>query len=287
MALAAGDLTARGELSGQDDDLDAIVAGLNMLAEDMRDREEARLAAELERQRLSDHSKQLESANQALSEFAYVASHDLQEPLRMVASFTQLLAKRYQGKLDPDADTYIGFAVDGAQRMQALIQALLDYSRVGGHALKLEVVDVGTIVDEALELVQLSLTESLADVVVGAMPTLPADAKQLVRVFQNLFANATKYKAQRPLELHIDARPEGDAWHFRVKDNGIGFEQRHATVIFGLFQRLHARDAYAGTGIGLAICRKIIEAHGGRIWAESKLDVGTTIHFTLPMARAT
>jgi light-regulated signal transduction histidine kinase (bacteriophytochrome) len=282
MALAAGDLTTRGELSGEDDDFDAIIAGLNMLAEDFRDREEARLAAEEERSRLTERSEQLEKSNQALTEFAYVASHDLQEPLRMVSSFTQLLAKRYQGKLDADADTYIRFAVDGALRMQALIQALLEYSRVGEHVLSVAIIDVSSVVADALRTLELSLNEVGAKVNVDVLPTLRADARQLARVFQNLIANAVKYRSERPLRLDIDAMHEGSSWHFRITDNGIGFEQRHASLVFGLFQRLHTRAEYAGTGIGLAVCRKIIEAHGGQIWAESQPGIGTSIHFTLP-----
>jgi light-regulated signal transduction histidine kinase (bacteriophytochrome) len=284
MALAAGDLSARGQTSEHGDELDAIVSGLNMLAEDVREREETRIAAERDRQKLAARSNELEKANEALREFAYVASHDLQEPLRMVASFTQLLAKHYGDQLDERARRYIGFAVDGAERMQSVIEALLDYSRVGEHTMKLTVCDTSVVVADLLLLLKPRLDELGATVDVGALPTVRADAVQLGRVFQNLVSNALKYRSDLPSHIRIRARHHRGVWQFEVQDNGIGIEPRHAERIFGIFQRLHTRDEYAGTGIGLAICRKVVEAHGGSIWVDSTPGEGSTFFFTLPLA---
>lgn len=282
VALAAGDLRARGVVSGRGDELDAIIAGLNMLAEDFQEREHARVRAERERRALSERSAQLLKANEALTEFAHVASHDLQEPLRMVSSFTQLLAKKYGPQLDETAQRYIQFAVEGATRMQALIVALLAYARVGEHTMSLTSCNTADIMVAMEELFgpELETTKGVLDV--KHLPTVRADPLQLSRVFQNLVGNALKYRSERPPHIVVDAFHEEGHWHFMVRDNGIGFEQRAADRIWGVFTRLHTKDVYPGTGIGLAICRKIIAAHGGTTWADSKLGVGTTFHFTLP-----
>jgi PAS domain S-box-containing protein len=225
----------------------------------------------------------LERSNAELEQFAYVASHDLQEPLRMVASYTQLLARRYQGKLDAQADKYIAFAVDGAQRMQTLINDLLALSRVGTQGRPFVPTDVGAVVQRALRWLGKSLEESGGAVEVGPMPTVPADAGQLEQVFQNLLANALKFRRPGvPPRIAVTAVPNGAEWRCAVRDNGIGFEPQYAEQIFVVFQRLHTRAEYAGTGVGLAICKKVVERHGGRIWAESVPNEGTTFYFTLP-----
>jgi light-regulated signal transduction histidine kinase (bacteriophytochrome) len=242
--------------------------------------EERRRAEELVRAT----ARELERSNGELEKFAYVASHDLQEPLRMVASYTQLLAKRYEGKLDAQADKYIHFAVDGAQRMQALINDLLALSRVGTQGKPFQPVDVAAVVRRALRWLGTSLEESGGEVDVGPLPTVTADASPLEQLFQNLLANALKFRRPDvPPRVSVTAAPDGPAWLFTVRDNGIGFDPQFAEQIFVVFQRLHTRAEYPGTGVGLAICKKIVERHGGRIWAESAPDTGATFHFTLPM----
>jgi len=232
-------------------------------------------------------AEELARSNADLEQFAYVASHDLQEPLRMVASYTQLLARRYRGKLDSDADEFIGFAVDGATRMQALIQDLLSYSRVTAKGLSLRLVDAKAACDSACANLQRSLEESAVVVTVDPLPTVLGDAGQLTQLFQNLIGNAVKYRNVHKPEIHVAARPDGDTWVFSVKDNGIGIDPQYSERIFQMFQRLHTREEYSGTGIGLAICRKIVEHHGGKIWVESQLGHGSTFLFTIPKAEGT
>jgi PAS domain S-box-containing protein len=240
-----------------------------------------------ERQRLIG---ELARSNAELEQFAYVASHDLQEPLRMVASYTQLLAKRYGGQLDERADRYIRYAVDGAQRMQALIDDLLALSRVGTHGRPFGAVDVGAVLDRALATLRGPIAAAGAVVRTGRLPTVLGDAGQLEQLFQNLVGNAVKFAAPgRAPEVWVGATREVGPgpvaeWAFAVRDNGIGFDMRHADRVFAMFQRLHTRDEYPGTGIGLAICRKIVERHGGRIWVESEPGLGTTFSFTLQEA---
>jgi PAS domain S-box-containing protein len=226
----------------------------------------------------------LARSNADLEQFAYVASHDLQEPLRMVASYTQLLKRRYEGRLDQDADEFIGFAVDGARRMQDLINDLLAYSRVGRRPLELESVDVGLIVDLVTSDLAAAIKDSGGSVTHDALPELRADPTQLRQLFQNLIANGLKFR--RPGEapaVHVSVRREGQTWIFGVRDNGIGIEQQYLERIFILFQRLHTRAEYPGTGIGLSICKKIVERHGGQMWVESEPGQGTTFWFSLPV----
>ncbi len=232
---------------------------------------------------LERHAAELSRSNAELEQFAYVASHDLQEPLRMVASYSQLLARRYRGKLDSDADEFIEFIVDGANRMQALINDLLAFSRVGTRGKPFEPTDVADVVARAISNVQVAIEDAGATVDVGPMPALNADSAQLVQLFQNLISNAIKFRGDEPPRVVISAEPADGEVTFSVSDNGIGMDPQYAERIFLLFQRLHTKREYPGTGIGLAICKKIVERHGGRIWVESTEGEGCTFHFTLPV----
>ncbi len=238
----------------------------------------AATAAEL-RARASD----LERSNADLEQFAYVASHDLSEPLRMVAGFVQLLQKRYEGRLDEDADEFIGYTVDGVNRMQALIDDLLAFSRVGRGDRELTDVDAGAVARRAVDALSAPLAETGAEVEIGELPTVRGDERELGQLFQNLISNALKFHGDDAPRVRVTAAAEegGTEWRFAVSDNGIGIEPRHAERIFKMFQRLHGRDAYPGTGIGLAICKKIVEHHGGRIWVEPNADAGSVFKFTL------
>jgi PAS domain S-box-containing protein len=226
--------------------------------------------------------EELKRSNEELEQFASIASHDLQEPLRMVASYTQLLSRRYKGKLDSDADEFIAFAVDGASRMQRLIQDLLAYSRVGTRGSDLLDISSEDALRHALLNLRGAIEESSALVTHDPLPTVSADETQLVQLFQNLVGNAIKYQGPGVPKVHIAvARGSGKKWTFSVQDNGLGIEPQYFEKIFGMFQRLHKREAFAGTGIGLAICKKIVEQHGGRISVDSKLGHGSTFRFAL------
>jgi light-regulated signal transduction histidine kinase (bacteriophytochrome) len=217
-----------------------------------------------------------------LEQFAYVASHDLQEPLRMMASFVQLLARRYQGQLDADADDFIAYIVDGATRMQRLINDLLAYSRVGRWGRGFAPIECTAIVRMACDNLRAAIEEGDAIVLIGPLPVVMADETQLVQLFQNLIGNAIKFRGDKPVQVSIGAERRGQDWLLWVRDNGIGIEPQFAERIFLIFQRLHSRDQYSGTGIGLAIAKKIVERHGGRIWVESQRGEGSTFYFTLP-----
>ena len=221
-------------------------------------------------------------SNRDLEQFAYVASHDLQEPLRMVTSYTQLLSRRYKGQLSSEADEFIGFAVDGAVRMQALINALLAYSRVDSRGRPLVVCDLNAVLDHALDNLKLALEESEASIVRGELPRVMGDPVQLMQLLQNLVGNAVKFRAKdRPPVVTVAAERAGDLWRIRVSDNGIGIDPQYFDRIFVIFQRLHTKEEYPGTGIGLAMCKRIVERHGGTIGVASAPGNGSTFTFTL------
>lgn len=231
---------------------------------------------------IDDQNKEILSANRELESFAYVASHDLQEPLRMVASYCDLLKRRYGDKLDSEAGEFIDFAVDGAKRMQALIEDLLTYSRLGKKDKAFKPTDCQQALDLALANLRAAIAESGAIVTHDPMPTVKGDGDQMAQVFQNLISNAIKFRNHEVPRIHISAQKDGRNWVISVSDNGCGIESRYADRIFVIFQRLHNRREYPGTGIGLAICKKVIERHGGNIWMESEPGEGSTFHFTLP-----
>lgn len=240
----------------------------------LRDVTEQRRAEE----ELARRARELERSNADLEQFAYVASHDLQEPLRMVGSYTQLLARRYQGRLDEDADEFIGYAVDGVNRMREMINDLLTYSRVGRQGGAFERLPLDEALDGALENVKLSVEESGATVTRDDLPTVSGDRVQLTQLFQNLVANARRFRSEKPPHIHVGAErhssgPEEPGWVISVRDNGIGMEAEQIERVFVIFQRLHGRGEHPGIGIGLSIAKKIVEGHGGRIWAESEPDI--------------
>jgi len=263
---------------------------LRKMQRELQERNEALQREVRERERaeqvLAERSRELARSNAELERMAYIASHDLQEPLRMVASYVQLLERRYMGQLDADAHEFIGFAVDGARRMQALIDDLLTISRVDTKARPLQQVELGDALATALRSLRITIEERQAEVQCGALPAVRGDAAQLTQVFQNLLSNAIKFCQASPPRVEISARRDGALWQVRVQDNGIGVPPEYRERIFGMFQRLHGRREYAGTGIGLAICQKIVERHGGSIRVETPdgADGGSVFEFTLQAA---
>ena len=233
---------------------------------------------------VEEQAEDLRRSNAELEQFAYVASHDLQEPLRKVASFCQLLERRYKGQLDERGEQYIEFAVDGAKRMQQLINDLLAFSRVGRLNTDFGDVDLAASLAQALAQLDVVLSEADAKVTFDALPTVRGESSLLVQVFQNLIANAVKFTGEAAPRIHIGVRQDGDVWEFSCADNGIGIEEQYQDKIFVIFQRLHGRDAYSGTGIGLAMCKKIVEYHGGRMWLDTSVTSGATLRWTLPVA---
>jgi len=226
----------------------------------------------------------LELSNRDLEQFAYVASHDLQEPLRMVSSFTQLLAKRYRGRMDKDADEFIDYIVAGAKRMQALINDLLTYSRVDTRGESFGPIDGEVAFNQAIANLRTAIEEGEAVITHDPLPPLIADNSQIVQLFQNLLGNAIKFHGKEPPRVHVSARQENNEWVFSFRDNGIGITPEYFDRVFVIFQRLHSREEYPGTGTGLAICKRIVERHGGRIWVESELNKGSTFYFAIPPA---
>ena len=234
-------------------------------------------------EKLQEYARELERSNSELQQFAYVASHDLQEPLRAVAGCVQMLAERNPGRLDERSTELMGHAVDGAKRMQALINDLLAFSRVGSKGVSKAMIEIPPTIEKALRLLKTAVDESGAVVTIGPLPPVFADATRMAQLFQNLIGNAIKFRKHVPPAVHIFAEPGNDAVVFSVRDNGIGITPEYKERVFGLFQRLHSRGAYPGTGIGLAICKKIVELHGGRIWIEPQSGEGTTLKFTIPI----
>ena len=256
-------------------DRDGKILGMLVIAQDITRRKQVEEA-------LARQAQELARSNAELEQFAYVASHDLQEPLRMMASFAQLLAQEYRGRLGAEADEYIAYIVDGATRMQRLINDLLSYARVGTHGKPFTLLDTTAIVATACTNLRAAIEESGAVITCTQLPAVRGDTTQLVQLFQNLIGNAIKFRADRPLRVDIGAERQGDRWRFWVRDNGIGIEPQYAERVFLIFQRLHSRADYPGTGIGLALCKKIVERHGGRIWIESEPERGCSVYFTLP-----
>jgi PAS domain S-box-containing protein len=232
---------------------------------------------------LERSAQELQRSNRELEQFASVASHDLKEPLRMITSYLDLLQRRYRGKLDADADTFIGYAVDGAGRMRALIEDLLAYSRVGSGELATQAVSLEKVLAQVLSSLQVAIAEAGAQITHDPLPTLEADPIKMSQLLQNLVANAVKFRGKAAPRVHVEARRTGGEWEIAVSDNGIGIEPRHFEKLFTVFHRLHTRAEYPGTGLGLAVCKKIVERHGGRIWIESTPGEGTTFRFTLPL----
>jgi PAS domain S-box-containing protein len=232
---------------------------------------------------LSFRAQELARSNEELEQFVYVASHDLQEPLRMVASYTELLSRRYKGKLDSDADEFIGFAVDGANRMKRLIDDLLSYSRVGTRGKAPQPTSSESACNQALANLSMAIEETGAEVTSDDLPLVMADESQLVQLFQNLIGNAIKFHSSGSPKVQVSAELQQREWVFSVKDNGIGIEPEYFDRIFLIFQRLHKKTEYPGTGIGLAVCKRIVERHGGRIWVESEPGKGATFLFTFPI----
>jgi light-regulated signal transduction histidine kinase (bacteriophytochrome) len=232
---------------------------------------------------VEEQARELSRSNAELEQFAYVASYDLQEPLRKIASFCEALHRRYEGRLDARADRYIEFAVDGARRMQALIDDLLTFSRVGSGERARELLPLREALDAARSALARSIEQTGAAIVAGELPTVEGDRALLGSLFQNLISNATRFRGLAPPRVRIEARRRGEEWEISCADNGIGIEGEHAERIFLIFQRLHPRQAYEGSGIGLSLARKIVEHHGGRIWLDTSYRGGACFRFTLPV----
>lgn len=257
-------------------DAEGTVIGASTIARDIRDR---KLAAE----RLAEYTREVERSNRDLERFAYVVSHDLAEPLRMISSFVQLIDEEFGDALDDRGREYVGFVLDGSRRMRTLIDDLLEYSRIGAEDLAFERVDLREVATRVLAVLQPAIDEAAADVVVADLPELTADTIKVELVLRNLVGNAVKFRREdEPPRVTVAAERSGDAWRVTVADNGIGVDERHSERVFEMFQRLHTRDRFPGTGVGLAICRRIVELHGGRIWLEPNAPHGTRFHFTLP-----
>lgn len=281
-AIRAGDLSRRtgldqgdeiGQLARTFDEMAGVLAAKD---EELRD-----YAGQLE-QRVAERTAELQRSNAELENYAYIAAHDLQEPMRQVASFVGLIAARYKGQLDAEADEFIEFAVEGARHMRQLLNDLLEYSHIGALPFHPTLVTCDEMLADLLSVTQAEITEQGAVVTHEPLPTLMAERNTLVLVFAHLINNAVKFRRAAPPHVHITARRIGDLWTFAVQDNGIGIEPQYIGRLFVIFRRLHSRAHYPGTGIGLALCKRIVERHGGRIWVESEPGTGSTFYFTLP-----
>jgi signal transduction histidine kinase len=272
------------ELSRSNAKLQAQAAVLRKQADELKriDQEVRQLNSSLEA-RVLERTEALMRSNEELQQFAYVASHDLQEPLRTVSIYAQFLAKRYRGRLDGDADQFIDFIVSSAERMETLIHDLLDFSRVDARGTDFFTkVNCDSALDEAVTVLRPLIEENRASITRDRLPTVMGDPVQLARLFQNLLVNSIKYRSNAAPRIHVGVKDSNDHLVFSVCDNGIGIEPQYAEKIFGIFRVLHRRDTVAGSGMGLAICRKIVTRHGGRVWVESSLGNGSTFLFTLP-----
>lgn len=292
--VAKGDLSQRVDFMGEfSDSFNSMVSSLAEARDRLRQQKEElaranarlvkeiaeRIRAEEELRKLTDN---LAHSNADLKQFAYAASHDLQEPLRVIAGFVKLLAKRYKGRLDTEADSFIEYMVDAAKRMQIMIKDLLEYSQVETRGKKLNLTAGSSVVEQAISNLKAAIEESGAIVTYADLPLIKADELQLIRLFQNLIGNAVKFRGSETPRVHVSAAKNEKGWLFSVRDNGIGIDPKFMDRIFAVFQRLHTREEYPGTGIGLAICKKIVERHGGHIWVESEPGMGSTFHFTIP-----
>ncbi len=267
------------ELTSSNEELRATSEELKTTNEELNLQMDFEVAAKRD---LEEIARKLKISNRELEQFAYVASHDLQEPLRMVSSFTQLLERRYKGQLDADADDYIGFIVEGSQRMKYLIDDLLEFSRLNTQSREFESILLKITLEDVLRNLKTSIMENNAQITHDPLPTIIGDPSQINQLFQNLIANAIKFHGDEPPKIHISAEESRDEWIIGVSDNGIGIDPDHQEQIFRIFKRLHTREEYAGTGIGLAICKRIIDKHNGKIWVESALGNGSNFYFTIP-----
>jgi PAS domain S-box-containing protein len=258
--------------------------GFVALQADITERKHTEEALERLTAMLMDQTDELRRSNEELQQFAYIASHDLQEPVRMVKNFTELLERRYGDRLDDSGREFIGFAIDGARRMQRLIQDLLEYSRVGTHGREPSPIATEEVLMGVLANLKIAIDESAAAITHGPLPEVMADESQIFQLLQNLVANAIKFRGPSAPQVHIEAERQGDHWLFAVRDNGIGIDPAQYGRVFQVFQRLHSRDEYPGSGIGLAVCKRIVQRHGGQIWVESQPGAGSTFYFTLPVA---
>ncbi len=257
-------------------DLQGNIIGISLAVLEITDMKKAQ-------EEIKETMKKLELSNEDLQSFAYVISHDLKEPLRMVSSFTQLLKKRYEGKFDEEADEFIGFIVEGSGRMERLLDDLLNYSRITSAADKYQEIDLNTILDECKFNLKMAMDENNVDITCDSLPTVIVNRTQMIHVFQNLIANAIKFRSKKSCKIHIRSRMDGEKWIISVTDNGIGIDSQYHKRIFNVFQRLHKRSEYEGTGMGLFITKKIVERHNGYIWVESEPGNGSTFCFSLPV----
>lgn len=231
---------------------------------------------------LKKSAQELNQSNKELEHFAYIASHDLQEPVRMVANYADLLRVRCENKLDNDEKTYLGYAIQGAERARHMIKSLLEFSQVGNKYASFKVIVLDDVIRTATENLKLALEESQACLEIQSLPKIRGDMFQMIQLFQNLIGNAVKYRSEASPRISVSAQMQDEEWVFTVQDNGIGISPEYHQKIFELFQRLHPKDKYQGAGLGLAICKKIVELHGGRIWIESEVQKGSKFRFTLP-----
>ncbi|OHB36708.1 MAG: hypothetical protein A2099_04940 [Planctomycetes bacterium GWF2_39_10] len=277
LKLAGGNLEYRARIP-RNDEFGKLANSFNTMAEKLARVINDHLRAE---EKLTRYAAELKRSNEELQHFAYIASHDLQEPLRMISSYLQLIERRYKNKLDADANEFIDFAVDGANRLQTMINALMEYSRIDTHGNPFALVDCNIVLKRALTNLKIAIAESSAVITSDSLPTVMSDGSQLMQVFQNFIGNAVKFRSNKPLHIHISARQDVNEWLFSVRDNGMGIEPQYNERIFTIFKRLHGREC-PGIGLGLSICKKIVTRHGGRIWVESERQNGSIFYFTIP-----